>query len=97
MLPFFTKVWYFVWQIVGLTASLGTGKAPSRDRAEEHILLVCANLDAEAISTVRKNQAELKMYANVPKRETHHVEKNEQDPFEKIISKVTLAINSCQY
>ena len=94
---FFTKVWYFFWQIVGLTASLGTGKASSVDRAEEHIILVSANLDAEAISTVRKNQDELKKYANVPERATHHVEKNKQDPFEKIVSKVTLAINSCQY
>ena len=63
------------------------------DRAEEHIILVSANLDAEAISTVRKNHAELKKYANVPERATYHVGKNEQDPFEKIVSKVTLAIN----
>ena len=85
---FFTKVWYFVWQIVGLTASLGTGKASSVDRAEEHIILVSANLDTEAISTVRENQAELQKYANNPDQETFVAEKSDQDPFEKIISKV---------
>lgn len=63
---------------------------------EEHIILVSANLDAETISTVKKNQTELKKYANIPERATHHVEKKKQDPFEKIIYKVALAINSCQ-
>ncbi|XP_073244354.1 ATP-dependent RNA helicase DHX58-like isoform X4 [Porites lutea] len=75
-------------QIVGLTASLGAGRAPSRDKAEEHIILVSANLDAEAISTVRENRAELQKYANIPDQETFVAEKSDQDPFEKIISKV---------
>ena len=84
-------------QIIGLTASLGTGKAKSVEKAEEHIILVSANLDAEVISTVQKheNKEELKKYANVPDQELHHVQKNEQDPFENIISKVVLVVNVC--
>ena len=73
---------------MGLTASLGAGRAPSRDKAEEHIILVSANLDTEAISTVRENRAELQNYANIPDQETFVAEKSDQDPFETIISKV---------
>ena len=58
------------------------------EKAEKHILLVSANLDAEVISTVQKNEKELKRYANVPKREIFHITKTSQDPFEKIISQV---------
>lgn len=58
------------------------------EKAEKHILLVSANLDTEVISTVKKNQSELKMYANVPDREIFHVPKSSQDPFVKIVSQV---------
>lgn len=58
------------------------------EKAEKHILLVSANLDAEVISTVKKNQSELKMYANVPEREIAYVQKSNEDPFVKIVSQV---------
>jgi len=58
------------------------------EKAEEHIVVVSANLDAEVISTVQKNREELEMYANIPSREVQFVPRNDQDPFEKIISKV---------
>ena len=58
------------------------------EKAEEHILLVSANLDAEVISTVQKNQGELKQYANVPERKIFHITTSGHDPFEKIVSQV---------
>ena len=47
-------------QIIGLTASLGVGKARNKDEAQEHILQLCANLDCSVIVTVEKNKKDLK-------------------------------------
>ena len=71
------------------------------EKAQKHILLVSANLDAEVISTVKKNQSELKMYANVPEREIVHVQRPNEDPFVKIVSQVITfhlnGIHICTY
>lgn len=47
-------------QIIGLTASLGVGKARNKNEAEEHILQLCANLDCSVIVTVEKYKKDLK-------------------------------------
>ena len=45
-----------VEQVVGLTASPGAGGANSVEMAAEHILELCANMDAVDISTVKNEQ-----------------------------------------
>lgn len=47
-------------QIIGLTASLGVGKARNKNEAQEHILQLCANLDCSVIVTVEKYKKDLK-------------------------------------
>uniref|UniRef100_A0A8C2JAD6 RNA helicase n=1 Tax=Cyprinus carpio TaxID=7962 RepID=A0A8C2JAD6_CYPCA len=47
-------------QILGLTASPGVGGAMSQQRAEEHILQICANLDAFTIKTKTFEEEEAK-------------------------------------
>lgn len=51
--------------MVGLTASPGAGNANSVDMTAEHILELCANMDAERISIVRSEQnlSEMMKYA----------------------------------
>ena len=46
-------------QIIGLTASLGVGKARNKNDAQDHILQLCANLDSYVISTVQEHIKEL--------------------------------------
>ena len=53
-------------QIVGLTASVGVGKAKLMQKAVDHILKLCANLDVTQICTVREHVDELKNHTNEP-------------------------------
>jgi len=49
-------VYLAVKQVVGLTASPGAGNANSTGSAAEHILELCANMDATFIATVKDEQ-----------------------------------------
>jgi ATP-dependent RNA helicase DDX58 len=51
---------------VGLTASVGVGKAKSMDEAVEWIRKLMANLDAEEMCTVREHIDELNKYQHRP-------------------------------
>ena len=53
-------------QVIGLTASVGVGKARSMKQAVDHVLTLCANLDCQDISTVTENIAELNRHVNKP-------------------------------
>ncbi|XP_038660048.1 probable ATP-dependent RNA helicase DDX58 isoform X1 [Scyliorhinus canicula] len=73
-------------QIVGLTASLGVGDACSVNEAMNYIVQICANLNAEAISTVQKYAEELEKYVFVSAKHIRETGKRTKDPFGDIIS-----------
>uniref|UniRef100_A0A1A8I431 RNA helicase n=1 Tax=Nothobranchius kuhntae TaxID=321403 RepID=A0A1A8I431_NOTKU len=67
-------------QILGLTASPGTGGKSTLDCAVEHVLQICANLDSVIVST--KNYVpELKKNVPKPMKTFDIVEKRGADPF----------------
>jgi hypothetical protein len=68
-----------------MTASLGVGKARNISEAQDHIVNLCANLDAHLISTVIKYSEELGKYTSSPQRTIHPVERNKYDLFDFII------------
>ncbi|NWI89825.1 IFIH1 protein, partial [Pitta sordida] len=85
-------------QILGLTASPGVGGATSYSKAEEHILKICANLDACRIMTVEEHASQLKNQVKEPSKKTVVANDKERDPFrERIIEIMTEIQNYCQF
>ncbi|XP_040912388.1 interferon-induced helicase C domain-containing protein 1 isoform X2 [Toxotes jaculatrix] len=76
-------------QILGLTASPGVGGATKMEKAEEHILRICANLDASKIMT-----GSLGEYKKEPRKITLTVEDRKEDPFGEVIKKIMNAIHA---
>ncbi|XP_034550004.1 interferon-induced helicase C domain-containing protein 1 [Notolabrus celidotus] len=75
-------------QILGLTASPGVGEATTMEQAKEHILRICANLDAvnimsKSIGEFRKDQ----------RTKIVTVEDRKQDPFGDVIKNIMNAIH----
>nr|XP_046270347.1 probable ATP-dependent RNA helicase DHX58 [Scatophagus argus]XP_046270348.1 probable ATP-dependent RNA helicase DHX58 [Scatophagus argus] len=67
-------------QILGLTASPGTGGAKILEKAVEHVLQICANLDSAIVAT--KNYVpELKQKVPRPTKTFDIVDKRPEDPF----------------
>ncbi|PAA70142.1 hypothetical protein BOX15_Mlig018307g1, partial [Macrostomum lignano] len=58
-------------QIVGLTASPGTGQACKLQEATEHVLKICANLDCQELCTVRQHLPSLRTSVFDPKDRMH--------------------------
>ncbi|NXD06049.1 IFIH1 protein, partial [Nothocercus nigrocapillus] len=84
-------------QILGLTASPGVGGATSNVKAEEHILKICANLDACRIMTVEEHASQLRNQVKEPYKKTVIADDKRRDPFrEKIIEIMTDIQNYCQ-
>uniref|UniRef100_A0A803VZX5 RNA helicase n=1 Tax=Ficedula albicollis TaxID=59894 RepID=A0A803VZX5_FICAL len=84
-------------QILGLTASPGVGGATSYSKAEEHILKICANLDACRIMTVEEHAPQLKNQVKEPSKKTVIADDKKRDPFkERIIDIMTEIQNYCQ-
>uniref|UniRef100_UPI0035900E57 antiviral innate immune response receptor RIG-I n=1 Tax=Myxine glutinosa TaxID=7769 RepID=UPI0035900E57 len=72
-------------QIVGLTASVGTG---DKQNVVNHVLQLCANLDCPNIITVRKNCEELAEYVTQIEPEIIEVGQRVVDPFLHLMSGV---------
>ncbi|ESN97093.1 hypothetical protein HELRODRAFT_114400 [Helobdella robusta] len=73
-------------QIVGLTASVGVGKAKNLEEAKNYVLNICANLNAIYVSTVRKNLKELNEFTNKPLSKTITCKTRQTDPFNEMIN-----------
>lgn len=84
-------------QIVGLTASPGVGGAKKQAKAEEHILKICANLDASTIKTVKENIVQLKDQIKEPCKKFVIADDTKQDPFKDTLIEIMTRIQSfCQ-
>ncbi|NWY58768.1 IFIH1 protein, partial [Chionis minor] len=84
-------------QILGLTASPGVGGATSNSKAEEHILKICANLDARRIMTVEEHATQLKNQVKEPYKKTVIADDKRKDPFRERITEIMRDIqNYCQ-
>ncbi|XP_015281719.1 PREDICTED: interferon-induced helicase C domain-containing protein 1 [Gekko japonicus] len=85
-------------QILGLTASPGVGGAKNPSKAEEHILKICANLDAERIMTVKEHAQQLSNQVKEPYKKFEIADDKRQDPFkEKLISIMTEIQSYCKF
>nr|AIX47137.1 LGP2 [Cyprinus carpio] len=67
-------------QILGLTASPGTGGNRKLDKAVEHVLQICANLDSVIVSTKNFTPVLQKVVPR-PKKQYDIVERRALDPF----------------
>ncbi|XP_048356255.1 ATP-dependent RNA helicase DHX58 [Sphaerodactylus townsendi] len=81
-------------QIVGLTASLGTGGANSLKEAQEHILQICANLDTEKIMSSDKYKFYLNDRVQQPKKQYDLTEERPLDPFGAKIKEIMSEIHT---
>ncbi|XP_037267138.1 LOW QUALITY PROTEIN: ATP-dependent RNA helicase DHX58 [Falco biarmicus] len=68
-------------QVLGLTASPGTGGATSFEGAVEHILQICANLDVEKIASAQEEAQHLQSHVPQPTKQYDLCQERAQDPF----------------
>ncbi|NXI79480.1 DHX58 helicase, partial [Rhipidura dahli] len=79
-------------QVLGLTASPGTGGATSFEGAVEHILQICANLDTEKITSVQDEAQHLQSHVPQPKKQYDLCQERVQDPFGEQLKKMMVQI-----
>ncbi|KFP52562.1 putative ATP-dependent RNA helicase DHX58, partial [Cathartes aura] len=75
-------------QVLGLTASPGTGGATSFEEAVEHILQICANLDTEKITSAQEEVQHLQSHVPQPRKQYDLCQERAQDPFGERLKKV---------
>ncbi|XP_010605151.1 interferon-induced helicase C domain-containing protein 1 isoform X2 [Fukomys damarensis] len=84
-------------QILGLTASPGVGGATTQAKAEEHILKICANLDACTIKTVKEYYDQLKDQIKEPCRKFVIADDTREDLFKDKLLEIMSSIQTyCQ-
>ncbi|KAM6175774.1 interferon-induced helicase C domain-containing protein 1 [Erethizon dorsatum] len=84
-------------QILGLTASPGVGGATKQAKAEEHILKICANLDASTIKTVKDYYYQLKDQIKEPCKKLVIADDTREDPFKDKLLEIMSSIQTyCQ-
>ncbi|KAK2916197.1 hypothetical protein Q8A67_000571 [Cirrhinus molitorella] len=79
-------------QILGLTASPGTGGSKTLEKAVEHVLQICANLDSVIVST-KNFTPMLKKVVPTPKKQYDIVVKRDQDPLGDHLKAMMLMIH----
>lgn len=80
-------------QIVGLTASVGVGKAKNEERAMDWIFSMMANMDAEELCVVEENKAELAQHVNIPDQDVVKTHSRKKNDFGRIIDGIMKAIH----
>ncbi|KAJ8317183.1 hypothetical protein KUTeg_005087 [Tegillarca granosa] len=80
------------YSVIGLTASIGIGKAENEKDAVQYMLNICANMDVDEISTVQKYKDEMRKYVPVPSEEHVKMAIRYTDPCAKAIKQVMLKI-----
>ncbi|KAG8446668.1 hypothetical protein GDO86_014209 [Hymenochirus boettgeri] len=80
-------------QILGLTASPGTGRANSFEKAVEHILQICANLDTLKIMSAEVHREDLEAKVKQPKKKYDLVTDRVEDPFGNKLKEIMKTIH----
>ncbi|KAM6333861.1 ATP-dependent RNA helicase DHX58 [Alca torda] len=75
-------------QVLGLTASPGTGGATTLKGAVEHILQICANLDTEKIMSAQEELQQLQSHVPQPRKQYDLCQERAQDPFGERLKKM---------
>ncbi|XP_006832713.1 PREDICTED: probable ATP-dependent RNA helicase DHX58 [Chrysochloris asiatica] len=75
-------------QVLGLTASPGTGGASKLDGAINHVLQLCANLDTWCIMSPQEHQPQLHDVSHQPCKQYDLCQQRSQDPFGNLVKKL---------
>ncbi|OWF42873.1 probable ATP-dependent RNA helicase DDX58 [Mizuhopecten yessoensis] len=79
-------------QVVGLTASVGVGKAKKKEDAITWIEKIMAHLDAHELCTVQQNTSKLREYVSLPEQSTEMVQGRTSNVFGKAINNLMAKI-----
>lgn len=75
-------------QVLGLTASPGTGGASTLEGAIDHVLQLCANLDTWRIMSPQDHRLQLQEHSHQPCKQYDLCYRHTQDPFGDMLKKL---------